>query len=77
MITDNDAIKAMNTLIDYCNYPKPCSVCIIEKQCDALKEEFKEFYELEHIKGADKLPNKIKAGKLARTMAAAIMNKKD
>lgn len=31
MITDNDAIKAMNTLIDYCNYPKPCSVCVIEK----------------------------------------------
>ena len=77
MITDNEAIKAMNTLIDYCNYPKSCRDCAIEKHCDVLKEECKEFCELEPIKEADEMPNRIKAEKLAPNMAAAIMNRRD
>lgn len=77
MITDNEAIKAMNTLIDYCNEPKLCRDCVIEKHCDALKEAFKGFCELEHIEKMDELPNRIEAEKLAPNMAAAIMNRKD
>nr|DAT90996.1 MAG TPA: hypothetical protein [Caudoviricetes sp.] len=31
MITDNEAIKAMNTLIDYCKY-QLCSGCVLKKK---------------------------------------------
>lgn len=77
IVTDNEAIKAMNTLIKYCKEPKSCRDCAIKKQCDALDEVFKGFFELEHIKEADELPNKIEAEKLAPNMAAAIMYRKD
>lgn len=72
-----EAVKAMNVLIDYCNEPKSCRECVIKKQCDALDEVFKGFCELEHIKEADEIPNGIEAEKLARAMAASIMNRKD
>lgn len=77
MITDNEAIKAMNTLIDYCNELKSCRECVIAKHCDALEEAFKGFYKLEHIKEADEIPNRIEAEELAPNMAAAIMNRED
>lgn len=77
MVTDKEAVKAMNVLINYCKEPKSCRDCVIKKQCDALKKVFKGFFELNRIEEADELPNKIEAEKLAPNMAAAIMNRKD
>ncbi len=76
MVTDKEAIKAMNTLIDYCKY-QLCSGCVLKKNCKTIEEDFAFFGELEHIKEADELPNKIEAEKLAPNMAAAIMYRKD
>ncbi len=77
MITDNEAIKAMNTLIDYCKYPKSCSGCVLKKNCETIEEDFAVFSELDRIEEADEMPNRIKAEELAPNMAAAIMNRRD
>ena len=86
MITDNDAIKAMNTLIDYCNqimdgnpiemdgesYLNVCNGCKISSMCDYLREGHT-------LWGTLHLPfeGTVEVEKLAPNMAAAIMNRKD
>lgn len=77
IVTDKEAVKAMNTLIDYCDWRRACNDCVIKKQCKEIQEIITYFGGLERINEAEKLPNKSKVEKLARAMAASIMNRKD
>lgn len=77
IVTDKEAAKAMNMLIDYCRYPRLCSLCVLKKNCMTMEEGSTCFGELDRIEEADEMPNRIEAEKLAPNMAASIMNRKD
>lgn len=86
MITDNEAIQAMNTLIDYCtqiidsnpikmdgeSYLKVCNGCKISSKCHYLLEGHTLWHSI-HLP----LEGTVEVEKLAPNMAAAIMNRRD
>lgn len=75
MITDNEAIKAMNTLTDYCKERVGrdcCDSCKVVKKCRYLRTGYTFIFG-----GHLPLEGAVEAEKLATNMAAAIMNRRD
>ena len=69
MITDNEARKAVNTLIRYCKEHEHCVGCAIVMFCEDSRDL--------PFSTCDLLPDTVEASQLAKAMAAAIMNRKD